>query len=327
MKSNINWGIIGVGDVCEVKSAPAMNKIPHSSIVAVMRRNEEKVKDYAARHGISQWYTEADPLINHPEVNAIYIATPPGSHLEYVKKAALAGKDVYVEKPMGRTYAECEEMISICQQNKVKLAVAYFRRTLPNYQKVKELINSEAIGEVRFVDISLINAPNPSIIANKGEGWRTDPAIAGGGYFFDLASHQLDFLDFLFGPIVKVHALSSNQAGFYATEDIVLGSFEFENHVKGIGKWCFTSSESSVEDQIRIIGSKGEISFPCFGNNHVKLKTSEGIEETFKFEMPEHIQYNLIKNVVNYFLDKEAPVSTGISAARTNKVLDEFVRR
>jgi predicted dehydrogenase len=111
----ICWGIIGAGNVCEVKSAPAMSLIEGSRLVAVMRRNGEKAKDYAKRHGVAKWYDDADLLINDSEVNAIYIATTPDSHKQYTIKAALAGKPVYVEKPMARTYSECLSMIEACQ--------------------------------------------------------------------------------------------------------------------------------------------------------------------------------------------------------------------
>src|SRR5690554_1696255 len=134
--TEVRWGIIGVGNVCEVKSAPAMNIIPNSRLVAVMRRNGEKAKAYAERHGVSQWYDNADDLINDPEVNAIYIATPPNAHAALTQKAAQAGKPVYVEKPMARTYQECMDMVKICEKAQVPLFVAYYRRALPNFLKI-----------------------------------------------------------------------------------------------------------------------------------------------------------------------------------------------
>src|SRR5690554_2520017 len=131
--STVKWGVIGVGIVCEVKSAPAMQLVKGSELVAVMRRDGEKAKDFALRHGVSKWYQDAEELINDPEVNAIYIATPPHAHAEMTRKAALAGKPVYVEKPMARTYQECQEMINCCNEAKVPLFVAYYRRALPNF--------------------------------------------------------------------------------------------------------------------------------------------------------------------------------------------------
>lgn len=317
----VRWGIIGVGDVCEVKSAPAMQLIKHSKIAAVMRRDAARAADYAQRHQVEKWYSDADDLIDDPNVNAIYIATPPVAHMEYTLKAAKAGKPVYVEKPMAKSYAECLEMIAACKASQVPLYVAYYRRALPNFLKVKSLVESGAIGEVRFVEIRMCKPLEPDIITHQENHWRVDPETAGGGYFYDLASHQLDFLDFLFGPIVKAAGYSANQAGQYAAEDIVTGSFEFESGVLGTGSWCFTTSQHSDKDVTTIIGSKGEISYPSFGSSEVTLKNDQG-EERFSFDLPKHIQQPLIQQVVDDLLGEGSCMSTGVSGARTNQVME-----
>lgn len=319
--NEVRWGIIGVGDVCEVKSAPAMQLIPNSKIEAVMRRDAEKASDYARRHNIDKWYNDADQLIDDPKVNAIYIATPPVAHKEYTLKAAKARKPVYVEKPMARAYQECQQMIDACSSNNVPLYVAYYRRTLPNFLKVKSLVESGVIGDIRFVEIRMCKPIEPDIITHQQNHWRVDPETAGGGYFYDLASHQLDFLDFLFGPIAKASGYSANQAGKYKTEDIVTGSFVFESGVMGIGSWCFTTSTVSDKDVTTIIGSKGEISYPSFGRSEVTLKTDQG-EEIFTFNLPKHIQQPLISQVVDDLLGKGSCVSTGLTGARTNHIME-----
>ena len=109
----IRWGMIGCGSVTEVKSGPAFNKVPNSKLMAVMRRDAEKVKDYAQRHHVPYYFTDVDELINHPEVDAIYIATPPKFHAAYAEKAMKVGKPVYVEKPMALNVGECETMQQI----------------------------------------------------------------------------------------------------------------------------------------------------------------------------------------------------------------------
>ncbi|AKP53883.1 Gfo/Idh/MocA family protein [Cyclobacterium amurskyense] len=324
--SQVNWGVIGAGSVCEKKSAPAMNKVSDSSVVAVMRRNADKAKDYAERHGIPKWYDDADSLINDEEVNAVYIATPPSSHLELTRKAANAGKPVYVEKPMARNHAECLEMIKICEEAGVPLFVAYYRRTLPNFLKVKRLIEEGEIGEPRYVSITINQAKHPDVLTDASN-WRIDPDVAGGGYFYDLGSHQLDYFDFLFGPIKEVNGIATNQSGQYPAEDIVLGNFSFESGVLGTGNWCYTTSNTSQKDEIVIIGNKGEIRFPCFWGTHVTLKRDGKEDEVFQFEMPENIQFYLIQSIVNELLGKggECP-STGVSAARTNWVMEQMVK-
>lgn len=321
----VKWGVIGVGNVCEVKSAPAMKLVPGSDLVAVMRRDGQKARAYAEKHQVARWYDNADDLINDPGVNAIYIATPPHVHAELTQKAAQAGKPVYVEKPMARNHRECLEMIAVCEQARVPLFVAYYRRTLPNFLKIKELVDNGTIGDVRLVNIQMNQSKDPKIIISTDAHWRVDPEIAGGGYFYDLASHQLDFLDFLFGPIKAAKGMAANQAGKYPAEDIVSASFEFENGILGSGSWCFTTAEIANKDLTTIVGSKGQISYPTFGEPYVLLETDEKGAERFDFEMPKHIQYFLIESIVKELLGKGKCPSTGITAARTNWVMEQIV--
>jgi len=256
----VKWGILGVGDVCEVKSAPAMQKIEGSEVVAVMRRNGSKAHNYAERHQVSKWYDNAEDLINDPEVNAIYIATPPNAHEELTIKAAKAGKPVYVEKPMARSHAECNRMIAACKKANVPLFVAYYRRCLPNFLKLKSLIETGVIGEVRLVQIELYKTIDPNDSSSKIQkmpvNWRVDPEVSGGGYFFDLAAHQLDYLDFVFGPIKSAFGYAGNQAGLYSAADIITSSYTFENGIQGIGSWCFTVDEVAQKDGIKCSSNK-----------------------------------------------------------------------
>ena len=197
----IRWGIIGCGDVCEVKSGPGFQKAEHSALAAVMRRNGGKARDFAARHGVPKWYDNAADLISDPEVDAVYVATPPDGHAPNVLAAARAGKPVYVEKPMGRNHGECLEMIAACRGAGVPLFTAYYRRRLPRFLKVKEILDQGGIGEVRTASVTLAHVLKPDFLRKEHPPWRVVPEIAGGGLFVDLASHTLDLLDFLLGPI------------------------------------------------------------------------------------------------------------------------------
>ncbi|WP_206683206.1 Gfo/Idh/MocA family protein [Neptunicella marina] len=323
--NKVRWGIIGVGDVCEVKSAPAMQLVENSELVAVMRRSGHLAEDYARRHNVPRWYDDADALINDPDINAIYIATPPDGHLPYTLKAAAAGKPVYVEKPMARTYNECQQMIAACEHAKVPLLVAYYRRYLPNFLQVKQWLEQKKIGDVRQVNVRLVQAANPQVLHNIDKPWRVDPQIAGGGYFYDLASHQLDLLDFLIGPIINVSGFRANQAGLYQAEDSVVASWQFKNGVLGSGNWCFCAAQSEERDLIQIIGSEGQIEFPVFGSGQVTLKQLKHKPQLVEFDLPKHIQQPLIDAVVKQLLTGSACNSTGDSAARTNWVMQQIV--
>ncbi len=317
------WGILGCGDVTEVKSGPAFNLVPGSELVAVMRRDAAKAEDYAGRHHVPKWYSEADHLINDPEVNAIYVATPPYAHAELTIKALKAGKPVYVEKPMARNYPECQQMIDASEKYKTPLFTAYYRRALPGFLKVKELVDSGAIGEVRMVNMQLYKSL--SNYDDKDLPWRVDPEQAGGGHFFDLASHQLDYIDFVFGAITQVEAVALNQAGKYKAEDVVSASFITEKNIVVNGSWCFTIPEFLEKDTIEIIGEKGQINYSSFGFVPVELVTEKGVEK-FEFLKPKHVQQSMIQLVVDELLGKGKSPSTGVSGARTNWVMDEVVK-
>ena len=144
----VRWGIIGCGDVTEVKSGPALQKADNSALVAVMRRDGAKAKDYAERHGVPKWYDDAEALINDPEVDAVYIATPPDSHMSYTLAVAKTGKPVYVEKPMARNFAECQTIIDTGKDTGVPLFAADYWRTLPWFLKIRVLLDSGTVGEV-----------------------------------------------------------------------------------------------------------------------------------------------------------------------------------
>jgi len=323
-RGEAHWGIIGCGNVTELKSGPAFNKVEHSKLVAVMRRNATLAQDYSLRHNVPKFYSDASKLINDPEINAIYIATPPDTHASYAIAAMKSGKPVYVEKPMALNYQECQEMIRVSEETGMPLFVAYYRRSLPAFLKVKELIADGIIGKPLTVNIRLHKSSGEQDQFPGKQSWHINPEIAGAGYFYDLASHQFDYLDFVFGPITEVHGIAKNIAGFYKAEDTVSSSFTFASGVAGTGSWCFVVSKGNEEDIIEISGTKGKLSFSSFQHGDVKLITPEGTV-SFSFQNHENIQHNLIRQVVQAIRGEGECVSTGKSAARTSWVLEEIV--
>ncbi|TNF46633.1 MAG: Gfo/Idh/MocA family oxidoreductase [Bacteroidetes bacterium] len=321
----IKWGIIGVGKVTEVKSGPAFYKNEHSELVAVMRRDAEKAADYAKRHNIQKWYANASELINDPEVDTVYIATPPDSHARYVIQAMKAGKPVYVEKPMARTYAECQEMLRVSEETGMPLFVAYYRRTLPAFLKVREMIWDGTIGKPLMINVKLFKPAGERGKTPEQMSWHVFPEISGAGHFYDLASHQFDYLDFIFGAVTDVNGTAANLAGLYPAEDTVTATWRHESGVVGCGSWCFVVDKSQFTDEIEIIGDAGKIIIPTFTHGKVRIFNKNGLTE-LDFINPENIQFNLVKQVVGELRGVEKCVSTGISAARTSWVLEEIVK-
>ena len=221
----VNWGIVGCGNVCERKSGPAMYKTPHSALAAVMRRDAEKAADFARRHNVPKSYTDAAALIADPEVDIVYVATPPGTHRELAVQALEAGKPVYVEKPMAMNHAECLEMIAAAEKAGQKLFVAYYRRALPYFLKVKELLDGGSVGQPLTAEVRLLRPERPEDRDPARLPWRLRREVGGEGYFHDLAPHTLDILDFLLGEIADARGCKSNLGGFYDMADTVTAAF------------------------------------------------------------------------------------------------------
>ena len=324
--ATVNWGIIGVGDVTEMKSGPAFYKVEHSSLVAVMRRNATKAADYALRHNVQKSYSNASELINDVDVDAIYIATPPDSHAGYAIKSMRAGKPVYVEKPMAINYAECREMLTVSEQTGMPLWVAYYRRTLPAFLEAKKMIDAGEIGKPLIVNVKLHLQARERNQTKEEMNWRVFPETAGAGHFFDLASHQFDYLDFALGKVSEVKGNAKNLGGLYPAEDTVSGTWVHESGVVGTGSWSFIIDQASEKDEIVITGEKGSITLSSFASpDRLVISTAKG-ETEIKFDNPEHISQNLVQQIVDELRDVGTCVSTGRSAARTSRVLDIMVK-
>jgi predicted dehydrogenase len=323
----INWGIIGCGDVTEVKSGPAFNKVKDSSLVAVMRRDEEKVKDYAKRHAVPKWYTDADKLINDPDINAIYVATPPSSHEQYVLAAMKAGKPVYVEKPMSTDAASAARIAKAAADSNCKIAVAHYRRAQPLFLKVKELIDSKAIGDIRFARIELCKKllTTEDLQLHKNS-WRVDTSVSGGGLFHDLAPHQLDLMYYFFGEMEKSQGVSANQAKAYSSDDIVSGNILFKSGVVFDGIWCFTVDAADEKDICVLTGEKGKIYFSIFENQGIAV-VKKNNTETLQFDSLQHVQQPMIEKVVSHFLGEGPNPCSAPDGLKVMQLIDSFTQK
>lgn len=321
----INWGFIGCGEVTEKKSGPAFNEVEGSQVVAVMSRSENKARSYAERHHVRKWYTDASELIEDPDVNAVYIATPPSSHATFAIMAMHAGKPCYIEKPLAASYNDCIRINRISEQTGVPCFVAYYRRYLPYFQKVKEIIESGTIGNVVNVQVRFSVPPRDLDFQSVKEmPWRLQPDIAGGGYFYDLAPHQIDLLQNLFGVITRAHGYPANRAHLYQAEDTLSACFFFESGIPGSGSWCFVGHESAKEDCIEVIGEKGSLSFSVFTYQPIEVITSEG-KNLITVPNPPYVQLPLIKSVIQHLQGIGKCDCTSVSATAVNWVLDRVL--
>jgi 1,5-anhydro-D-fructose reductase (1,5-anhydro-D-mannitol-forming) len=310
------WGIIGCGNVTEVKSGPGFQKVPGSALVAVMRRDRAKAEDYARRHGVPRAYDRAAALVEDPEVDAVYVATPPSTHLEMALLAAGAGKPCLVEKPMASDHAECAAMVEAFRARGVPLWIAYYRRALPRFLAVRARLATGAIGTLTSIHVQVTE---PLAAGAVLENWRFDPALAGGGLFVDLASHCLDLLDFFAGPISEARGCALNTGGVYASEDVTAAAFLFQRGVVGTGIWNFNANNKT--DAIVLTGTRGTISTPVFTDGDVLIDV-DGCLEVLPIRNPPHVHQPLIQSIVDELAGHGQCESTGASGARTTWVID-----
>lgn len=319
----IKWGIIGVGDVCEVKSGPGFQEAPNSELISVMRRDGEKAKDFARRHGVPKWSDSADALLSDPDIHAIYIATPPVHHLEYTRAALTAGKHVYVEKPMALNVAEAREMRELAEASPNKVCVAHYRRQLPLYQKIDAVVQSGELGSPRYASIQLRQTVKNDLNTASEANWRVQPEVSGGGLFHDLVPHQFDLLLKYFGEPEFMQGFSLRRNPEGTCDDCVSGQMRFEGEVVFQGYWDFASKVGGDKDSCQIVCDQGTINFGFFSSSTVTIESDRGIE-SISMDPPSHIVQPLIEAVNRYFSGNgENPCSTAVGL-QVMEMIDAF---
>lgn len=319
----IRWGIIGVGDVCEVKSGPAFQKATGSDLVAVMRRDGAKAEDFARRHGVPNWSSDANDLLESDQIDAIYIATPPNSHVDYAIQALDAGKHVYVEKPMARNAKEARRILEAAEKSSHKLVVAHYRRRLPLYRQIKEILANEELGMNRYVSLQTIQPENDPLIAASEEYWRVQPEISGGGIFHDLSPHQLDLILYFLGEPLSISGASSRRVPNARCDDCVAGQITFGGDVVFQGYWDFASQDGTIVDACEIRCDRGALRFSFFRSPKLEIVRS-GSMETVEFLPPEHIQQPMIEAVNAYFRGEAENPCDAATGVKVMEMIDSL---
>jgi predicted dehydrogenase len=294
----------------------------HSRVKGVYARHRENAVDYAKRHGIPTVFDTTEALFADGEITAVYISTPPNAHKDYALACIAAGKIPYIEKPMAMNYGECEEILRAAEKAKIPVYVAYYRRGLEKYLKIKEILDGGAIGKIRFVRCNQFMRPEVSDLDSAHLPWRLVPEISSGGKFVDMMVHVIDLVQFFFGDIVDVHGFAANNGGFYDVEDTVCASFRSQSGVLISGAWCYVSDYD--DEELLIVGEKGHIRTTGLAYKPVQV-TINGREETLEFAEPEHIAQPYEQLVINEILGLGTSTANVKSAANNVRVVDEIL--
>ncbi len=316
----IRWGMIGCGDVTERKSGPAYQQVEGFALHGVFNRTLAKAEDYAARHGVPHVFDSAEALIHAPEIDAIYIATPPDSHEAYALEVARAGKPCCIEKPMAPDHAACVRIRDAFADRELPLFIAYYRRSLPRFRQVKTWLDEGAVGQVRHIHWALTKPASPA--DRSDTNWRVDAAIAPGGYFDDLASHGLDLFCWLFGEVQDAAGFAVNQQGRYSAADAVTGCWLHRSGVTGSAGWNFGAAER--QDRVEITGSTGRVVFSIFDDAPLRLSRGDKhIDEVIAH--PPAIQHFHVEAMRDHLAGRAIHPSTGETSAHTAWVMDRIL--
>ncbi len=316
------WGMVGCGVVTEKKSGPGLYKSEHSELKAVFDIDYEHACDYAKRHNVPVVYKTIEEMLADPEINAVYLPTPPQFHKDYSIQCLEAGKIPYTEKPMALCYEDCLEMMAKAKEVNLPMYVAFYRRGMSKYLKIKEIVDSGQLGKINFVHLRQFMKPEPCDMDRDNLPWRLKPEATGGGKFLDMVTHVLDVVEYLFGKICDVSGMAENYGGLYEVEDTVNAIFKTESGVMGNGIWCYVADHD--EEEMLIVGSKGRISTTGLFYGPIKV-TIDGLEEVIDYDEPEHVAQPYIQTIVNELTGRGTCPGDLESAANTIKVVDEIL--
>ena len=313
----VKWGLIGCVNVVENKSGNAFVSIEKSSIYAIWRRELDNSKKSAEKWKATKSYNNIDEMLKDDEINAVYIATPPGLHLEHAIKCCKNRKPTYIEKPLGRNYEEAKQIVQMFKESKVPLYVAHYSRALPKFIKIKELLEKGEIGKICEADFRLDRSYCREKVPND---WLYNVELSGGGRFYDIAPHSIDIIVYLLGNFEEIYGISSNNNEDYDVEDIVVMAFRTDKGILGTANFNSVALEKS--DKITIYGTKGKLEFSIHGDEEIIITKDNGIKK-MKLDNPKTVQENMIENVVESLLTgKHLNTCYGEEALETYRIMD-----
>lgn len=316
----IRWGLIGCGKVVQKKSGAAFKNVPYSTIVAVMGRNIEKAKSVAEMFGAPEWCDSVEELLSK-DIDAVYIATPPGLHYEQALACLAEKKPVYLEKPFARNYTEAKALTEAFEKAEVPLYIAHYRRAQPLFLKLRELFEEGAIGEVKHIEFYVKRIFSPKDAAH---GWLYNPEMSGGGKFYDIAPHAVDIINFLFGDIIKVQGKAENLGAGCPLENLVTMSFETEKGICGTGEFNCVADEKS--DRMYVTGTAGTIEFSVHGKTDIILKDLQGkVLAQYDLPEPKIVEEPMVQSVVEDLLGIGKCESKAREVLVTYEIIDQVL--
>lgn len=303
----LKWLVIGIGDITRKRVIPAILQQSRSELYGLLTRDPAKAQAYP---GIKVFTTLQDAL-RDPAIEAVYVASPVALHAPQAIASLRAGKHVLCEKPVAMNYPEAESIVAAARETGPLLGVAYYRRLFPKLQRTRQLIAEGAVGKP-----VLVEANCHSWLPIKERSWLWDPTLSGGGPLYDIGSHRIDALNFLFGRPVRATGLLSNAVHQLAVEDSATVLIDYLGGVRGVVDVRWNSHVA--RDQFRVIGTDGEINLDPLTGPALRMN---GREES----LPAHDNFHspAIENFVSAVLDGAPLMCPGEEAIWTDWVTEK----
>ncbi len=317
--SKLRWGLVGCGDIARKRVAPALRETAHSEIAAVSRRRSHLAEDFAREFGVPKHYADWRELVQDPGIDAVYVATPVDLHPGQTIAAARAGKHVLCEKPMALTVADCGRMIAACAETKATLGLAYYRRFYPLVRRIKELLESGAIGRPVIAQVNAFENFNPA--PGQPRHWLLEKEHSGGGPMMDFGCHRIEVLQYLLGGISDTRSILANLSFEREVEDTAAAFFEFESGPRGV--LTVTHAAFEPRDTLDIFGSDGSIHIPVLNGETLTVKTRKG-ERTESHPPPANVHQPLVEDFVQAVLHQRDPEVGGETGRAVQKVLERI---
>ena len=268
----VKWGLIGAGDIARRRIVPALQDLENCELLSVCRSKSELAQSFADEFGIPKWFADWRDLLRDEEIEAVYIATPVYLHKEQTVFAAQNGKHVLCEKPMAMNPAECEEMIAACNSNSVTLGIAYYRRFYPVIKRIKQIIESNEVGKPVLAQINAFEYfDSPE---DQPRHWLLEKEKAGGGPMMDFGCHRLEVLSNLFGKVLNLKSIVSNENFNREVEDTAAVILEFENGI--CANLTVSHAAFEAQDTLDIFGDKGSLHITTLNKGELRIITKDG---------------------------------------------------
>ena len=319
MTRRVGWGLVGCGDIARKRVAPALRDLENCELVAVSRADAARAESFAGEFGAKRWHADWRELIEDPEVEAIYVATPVHLHAEQAVAAAEAGKHVLCEKPMALTVAECERMNAAAEANGVLLGVAYYRRFYPAVGRVREILESGEIGAPVVAQMNAFERFDPA--PDHPRRWLLDKRRSGGGPMFDFGCHRIEVLYNLFGDVAAVKGLASNVLYEREVEDTACAVLQFKNGTQGV--ISVTHAAREPQDTLEVFGSEGSIRIEVLNEGRLRVSTKEG-ERSESHPPHANLHQPLVEDFACAVVGNRSPLVDGRVGQAVSEVLEMF---